>query len=42
MKERPLLPSSESFTTRQDLQGTVKEVFYIFGLFLCLFDCFLK
>lgn len=25
MKERPLLPSSESFTTRQDLQGIVKQ-----------------
>jgi len=28
MKERPLLPSSESFTTRQDLQGIMKQKFF--------------
>lgn len=36
MKERPLLPSSESFTTRQDLQGIVKEVFFMSFSFLPL------
>lgn len=25
MKERPMLPAHESFTTRQDLQGTTRE-----------------
>lgn len=42
MKERPLLPSSESFTTRQDLQGIVKYKFLILFPFPLWGNCYNK